>query len=141
MKKIPLVLEEEEQRRSIIQKKPELLEMEASYITSSDSSVSSAVKSKIIETCISELPKLSSSKMNVDRKASSFNPQSFHQPLANGKQIVSENVDIPSTNDRHLSKSYFYTRNATKDLPSFSGKPKEWPLFISAFENSTRECN
>ncbi|XP_036329397.1 uncharacterized protein LOC118741504 [Rhagoletis pomonella] len=28
----------------------------------------------------------------------------------------------------------------SRDLPPFSGKPDEWPLFISSFENSTRLC-
>lgn len=26
------------------------------------------------------------------------------------------------------------------DLPVFSGKPEEWPLFINAFRNTTRTC-
>lgn len=28
----------------------------------------------------------------------------------------------------------------SKELPSFSGNPEEWPLFISSYENSTRTC-
>lgn len=29
----------------------------------------------------------------------------------------------------------------SRDLPTFEGRPEEWPLFISSFENSTQVCN
>ncbi|XP_053685635.1 uncharacterized protein LOC128735162 [Sabethes cyaneus] len=40
-----------------------------------------------------------------------------------------------------LSKSQLAARQAVaKELPTFSGNPEEWPLFIATYESSTRMC-
>lgn len=51
-----------------------------------------------------------------------------------GEQTVYDNVFVPSAQQlaaRHVM---------AKDLPYFSGKPEEWPLFFSAYTNSTNAC-
>lgn len=41
----------------------------------------------------------------------------------------------------YLSRNQIAARHALpKDLPQFSGKPEEWPIFISSFERSTNAC-
>lgn len=62
-------------------------------------------------------------------------------------------VQIKTTNDTHtgsnsqFNRSDFLNTTATqlmarqyicKDLPAFNGDPKEWPIFISAYEHSTQ---
>ena len=45
-------------------------------------------------------------------------------------------------NNLRLSSEQIAARHAiSKDLPFFSGKPEEWPLFYSAFKGSTSACN
>lgn len=40
-----------------------------------------------------------------------------------------------------ITRNQYAARHATsKDLPTFTGRPEEWPGFISSFENSTRTC-
>ncbi|XP_054746627.1 uncharacterized protein LOC129251289 [Anastrepha obliqua] len=40
-----------------------------------------------------------------------------------------------------LSSTQIASRQViNKDLPTFSGKPEEWPLFITSFEQSTEQC-
>ena len=34
----------------------------------------------------------------------------------------------------------FCRQVVSRELPTFSGKAEEWPLFISSFENSTKIC-
>lgn len=42
----------------------------------------------------------------------------------------------------HLTKRNLAARQAMqRDLPLFSGRAEEWPLFISRYENTTRTCN
>lgn len=44
-------------------------------------------------------------------------------------------------NNINLTRQHIAARQAMpKELPCFSGRPEEWPLFISAFEGSTRTC-
>ncbi|XP_065088427.1 uncharacterized protein LOC135709909 [Ochlerotatus camptorhynchus] len=45
-------------------------------------------------------------------------------------------------NDSHeLSRSQLAARHAVaKELPTFSGNPEEWPLFIATYESTTRMC-
>ncbi|XP_055923993.1 uncharacterized protein LOC129954238 [Eupeodes corollae] len=44
--------------------------------------------------------------------------------------------DAPNLNSQQIASRHIMH----KELPSFSGRPEEWPLFISCFENSTRVC-
>ncbi|XP_067635019.1 uncharacterized protein [Eurosta solidaginis] len=46
-----------------------------------------------------------------------------------------------SLEDINLSTSHVAARQVmSKDLPTFSGNPEEWPLFITNFEQSTIRC-
>ncbi|XP_055615272.1 uncharacterized protein LOC129761561 [Toxorhynchites rutilus septentrionalis] len=48
---------------------------------------------------------------------------------------------LPPNSDFELSRSQLAARQAvTRDLPTFSGNPEEWPLFITSFQSSTRMC-
>ncbi|XP_050086194.1 uncharacterized protein LOC126571588 [Anopheles aquasalis] len=58
---------------------------------------------------------------------------------------VSEEVQANGSRPQSASTNLHQTQIAArqvvgKDLPSFSGNPEEWPLFIASFESSTRIC-
>lgn len=157
MKKKALILEEEEQRKGILQKKRQLLEAASAASTSSGkSTVSSSVKARNTENWVKQVPVTNGSKINkinLDPNAVSFKPQVHeprpmhtlnpvrNMPVLSAKQTERECYPASSFQDRHLTKSNIQARHATKDLPSFAGSSEEWPLFISAFENTSRECN
>lgn len=64
--------------------------------------------------------------------ASGLNPQAnVYQPTYRGSVF-----DGPSLNQSQISAR----QSVSKDLPSFSGNPEEWPLFISCYESSSRIC-
>ena len=45
-------------------------------------------------------------------------------------------------NPHEISSFHLAARHATpKELPVFSGRPEEWPIFYSAFINTTVTCN
>lgn len=43
-------------------------------------------------------------------------------------------------NDYSITNSQLNARKIVFELPKFSGKPKEWPHFITSFEESTKLC-
>ncbi|XP_053964298.1 uncharacterized protein LOC128867221 [Anastrepha ludens] len=46
-----------------------------------------------------------------------------------------------STSDVNLTPTQISSRQViTKDLPTFSGRPEDWPLFITNYEQSTERC-
>lgn len=165
MKKKELLLEEEEQKKSILHKKRLLLETSSTGSSSSRAStVSSAEKITNTENWVSKLPNTNKQKVNLDPNATSFKPQ-IPQPrpidaaeqrnnrqstiqeqlpsklISSARQAAGENISPSMIQSRQLTKANIQARHATKDLPSFAGSSEEWPLFISAFENTTRECN
>ncbi|XP_055922143.1 uncharacterized protein LOC129953216 [Eupeodes corollae] len=50
--------------------------------------------------------------------------------------IPGHTFNAPKINSLHLAARHAMP----KELPSFSGNPEDWPLFISCLENSTRSC-
>lgn len=66
----------------------------------------------------------------------------LNTPYANNQNnnmntLTATNVNT-TTNDRNISTSQMFARQSfSKDLPTFNGDPREWPIFISAFEQST----
>ncbi|XP_055623316.1 uncharacterized protein LOC129766743 [Toxorhynchites rutilus septentrionalis] len=67
-----------------------------------------------------------------DGNAADLNPQ------ASGSQPINpSSLFCAST----LSQSQISARQCiSRELPTFSGNPEEWPLFIASYENSTRIC-
>lgn len=58
---------------------------------------------------------------------------SLNNNLSNIRNSATTNID--------LSSSQIAARHVlTKDLPTFSGKPEEWPIFITNFLQSTERC-
>ncbi|XP_050339121.1 uncharacterized protein LOC126765555 [Bactrocera neohumeralis] len=48
---------------------------------------------------------------------------------------------VQNSSDVSLNPSHIASRQAiSKDLPPFSGRPEEWPLFITNYEQSTERC-
>ncbi|XP_036340978.1 uncharacterized protein LOC118750366 [Rhagoletis pomonella] len=75
----------------------------------------------------------------------SFIPPASGLPnVANGNQSAwgaMGQSGLYTTYDATLLPSHVAARQAiTKDLPSFSGKPEEWPLFITNYVQSTERC-
>ncbi|XP_053691447.1 uncharacterized protein LOC128739964 [Sabethes cyaneus] len=68
---------------------------------------------------------------------SQFNPRQRSTPTGQGRAMASmgdETVCI-------LNRTQLAARQAvSKDLPEFNGNPEDWPLFFSAFTNSTQMC-
>ncbi|XP_061393150.1 uncharacterized protein LOC133328620 [Musca vetustissima] len=57
--------------------------------------------------------------------------------LNNNSYLTDPNVNN-NTSDINISATQFFARQSfSKDLPHFNGDPREWPIFISAFEQST----
>ncbi|XP_075157722.1 uncharacterized protein LOC142230988 [Haematobia irritans] len=60
--------------------------------------------------------------------------------------VTTGSADLPSDptaqpSDITLSQSQISSRQViNKDLPSFSGHPEDWPLFITNYEQSTERC-
>lgn len=53
-----------------------------------------------------------------------------------------QNVTTIKAKENVLSASNIATRQLMgNNLPKFNGDPKDWPLFISQYENSTLKCN
>ncbi|XP_065095601.1 uncharacterized protein LOC135717439 [Ochlerotatus camptorhynchus] len=53
--------------------------------------------------------------------------------------VRTRNDDFNETHE--LSRSQLAARHAVaKELPTFSGHPEEWPLFIATYESTTRMC-
>ena len=60
-----------------------------------------------------------------------------NEPIHN----VLPQANAPTTFNTYLNKNQVYSRQVIpRELPIFSGKNEEWPLFISSFENSTKLC-
>ncbi|XP_055591192.1 uncharacterized protein LOC129743240 [Uranotaenia lowii] len=56
-------------------------------------------------------------------------------------EINRSRSNVSDSDPNELSRSQLAARHAvTKELPTFSGNPEEWPLFISTYESSTRMC-
>lgn len=56
-----------------------------------------------------------------------------------GHQNLSATIQRPTS--AFLRQDQVYSRQVIpRELPVFSGKPEEWPLFISSYENSTNLC-
>ena len=51
--------------------------------------------------------------------------------------------DQPVTkNHKRLNQEQIAAWHAlSKELPTFSGRPEEWPLFLSVFDETTTACN
>ncbi|XP_062701849.1 uncharacterized protein LOC115265478 [Aedes albopictus] len=68
-----------------------------------------------------------------------LNPQSLIMGLP--QQHVSASPSAVSLNTHTLSQVQIAARQVLgKDLPTFSGNPEEWPIFISNFEQSSDAC-
>lgn len=64
-------------------------------------------------------------------------------PIEHIRHSTGNTLNLGHCNDRslELNSSQIASRHIIhKELPSFSGRHEEWPLFISCFENSTRVC-
>ncbi|XP_053691213.1 uncharacterized protein LOC128739741 [Sabethes cyaneus] len=56
-------------------------------------------------------------------------------------EINRSRSNLSDADPNELSRSQLAARHAvSKELPTFSGNPEEWPLFISTYESSTRMC-
>ncbi|XP_053699089.1 uncharacterized protein LOC128746063 [Sabethes cyaneus] len=56
-------------------------------------------------------------------------------------EINRSRSNLSDADPNELSRSQLAARHAvSKELPTFSGNPEEWPLFISTYESSTRIC-
>ncbi|XP_055523244.1 uncharacterized protein LOC129717391 [Wyeomyia smithii] len=56
-------------------------------------------------------------------------------------EINRSEPNLPVFEPNELSRSQLAARHAvTKELPTFSGNPEEWPLFISTYESTTKMC-
>jgi len=60
--------------------------------------------------------------------------------IAENFKKVLEGAAAHSNPDDDVIKRFTARQASQRDLPSFSGKPEEWPFFISQFQNSTNLC-
>lgn len=66
--------------------------------------------------------------------------QSLNQPRPNVTQQINNHQPVPTCEKMITGKHLSARQVMPKDLPYFSGKPEEWPVFISNFENTTKAC-
>lgn len=86
-------------------------------------------------TCTSTAPDIASAPQN--------NVSSFQNPneVPNYPPMYPNMVAAPNYVQQQLNSNQFAARHALpKELPTFSGKPEEWPIFFSSFEGTTRTC-
>ncbi|XP_075167626.1 uncharacterized protein LOC142239729 [Haematobia irritans] len=73
---------------------------------------------------------------SLPQQSISFVPNNSHIPFTSSFPNLGNN-----TADITLSTSHIAARNAiSKDLPIFSGKPEDWPIFITNYMQSTERC-
>lgn len=148
-------LEEEHQLEvqrleEVNQKKKEFLEKKYSLLRTAQSSSSSASslsyieKQKNTKTWVENQQKseVSPTGQPLNIEALEFVPAKHQE----GNKVCvcqhkSKNHVAPIEPPRSLTKAQIEARRATKDLPLFYGDSRGWPLFISCFEHTTRECN
>lgn len=75
-----------------------------------------------------------------------FNPHQLPQALPSNTPYIQLHLQQPSHRSQpstHNQQSdpqqnQFAARHViSRDLPTFSGRPEEWPIFISSYENTT----
>lgn len=62
----------------------------------------------------------------------------FHAPFQQSNYY--QNPPVPQPVNQLTDEQYAARQVMSRDLPTFSGRPEEWPIFISSYENSTTSC-
>ncbi|XP_055584979.1 uncharacterized protein LOC129737844 [Uranotaenia lowii] len=134
-----------------LQKKRELEEIVESE--NSMSSVSVSCKSKMAEEWINKQRKSNQTIPNISDELESDHLESDNEGMGNNRSHQERNFNrgqlLPVKNmDPFKPEKNFgptFEQSAArqiwpKTLPSFSGDPEEWPIFLNSFEDSNRAC-
>lgn len=61
--------------------------------------------------------------------------------VAESLQLLQQQASAVQAPQDSVTQKFFARQSTSKDLPWFSGKPEEWPAFISELENTTSICH
>ena len=88
-------------------------------------------------------PRHAMQQMQPSRQPQCASVNATHMPIGHqGQNVPAQSGQSFNFNgDGYLSQSQLAARQINpKELPKFEGNPEDWPMFITAYEESTRMC-